>query len=305
MKMKLTLEALQAIDAIERRGSYAAAADELHKVPSALSYIVQKLEADLRITVFDRTGHRAKLTDTGRVLLQRGRQLLRDAADLECRASRIETGWETELRIAIETTVPFEAMVPYITAFYGESTATRLRFSHEVLGGSWDALYTRRADIVIGALGDPPFSGYASRPIGTLEMVFCVAPSHPLANATAPLTTLQVSEYRAIAMGDTSHQLEPRTLGLAEGQETVTVSNIDFKLRLQLSGLGSGFLPVCVARRYIERGQLVAKELDTQPLSRSFHLAWHADHEGAALKWWVRQLDRPELISEMWASVQV
>ncbi|MFD2274328.1 hypothetical protein ACFS07_33675 [Undibacterium arcticum] len=42
MKMKLTLEALQAIDAIERRGSYAAAADELHKVPSALSYIVQK-----------------------------------------------------------------------------------------------------------------------------------------------------------------------------------------------------------------------------------------------------------------------
>ncbi|MFC6522771.1 LysR family transcriptional regulator [Undibacterium arcticum] len=39
--MKLTLEALQAIDAIERRGSYAAAADELHKVPSALSYIVQ------------------------------------------------------------------------------------------------------------------------------------------------------------------------------------------------------------------------------------------------------------------------
>lgn len=303
--MKLTLEALEAIDAIERRGSYAAAADELHKVPSALSYIVQKLEADLGVTIFDRTGHRAKLTDTGHVLLQRGRQLLRDAADLECRAIRINTGWETELRIAIDTIVPFDALVPYITAFYGENTTTRLRFSHEVLGGSWDALYTRRADMAIGALGDPPFSGYASRPIGVLEMVFCVAPGHPLADAAKPLSAKKVAEYRAISIGDTSHQLEPRTLGLFEGQEAIAVISLEAKLRLQLAGLGSGYLPLCVARPYIERGQLVAKKLHGPPPFRTFHLAWRADHEGEALKWWVRNLDRPGLLAEMWASVRV
>jgi DNA-binding transcriptional LysR family regulator len=54
--MKITLEALEVIDAIERRGSYAAAAEELHKVPSAVSYIVNKLEADLGVMVFDRAG---------------------------------------------------------------------------------------------------------------------------------------------------------------------------------------------------------------------------------------------------------
>lgn len=303
--MKLTLEALEAIDAIERRGSYAAAADELHKVPSALSYIVQKLEADLGVTIFDRTGHRAKLTDTGRVLLQRGRQLLKDAADLECRASRVNAGWETELRIGIDTIVPFGALVPYITAFYGESTATRLRFSHEVLGGSWDALYTRRADIVIGAMGDPPYLGYASRPIGTLEMTFCVAPGHPLAALRTPLSTQQVLEYRAITIGDTSYQLEPRSLGLFEGQETITVATLESKLRLQLAGLGTGYLPICVAQRYLERGELVAKELHTPAPSRTFHLAWHPDHEGEALKWWFRHLDRPDLLAEMWASLSM
>jgi DNA-binding transcriptional LysR family regulator len=35
--MRLTLDALLAIDAIDRKGSFAAAAQELHRVPSALT----------------------------------------------------------------------------------------------------------------------------------------------------------------------------------------------------------------------------------------------------------------------------
>ena len=40
----ITLDALQALDAIDRRGSFAKAAEELNKATSALSYTVQKLE---------------------------------------------------------------------------------------------------------------------------------------------------------------------------------------------------------------------------------------------------------------------
>ena len=43
----LSIEALLVLDAIEHRGSYAAAAEQLNKVPSALSYIVQRLEEQL------------------------------------------------------------------------------------------------------------------------------------------------------------------------------------------------------------------------------------------------------------------
>ncbi|MDF2912800.1 MAG: LysR family transcriptional regulator [Pantoea agglomerans] len=42
----LTLESLRVMDAIDRRGSFAAAADELGRVPSALSYTMQKLEEE-------------------------------------------------------------------------------------------------------------------------------------------------------------------------------------------------------------------------------------------------------------------
>ena len=44
--MRLNLEALLILDALDRHGSFAAAAAALFKTPSALSYMVQKLEND-------------------------------------------------------------------------------------------------------------------------------------------------------------------------------------------------------------------------------------------------------------------
>ncbi|WP_246752550.1 LysR family transcriptional regulator, partial [Vibrio cholerae] len=41
MLSPITLEALHILDAIERRGSFAAAANELNRAPSSLSYQIQ------------------------------------------------------------------------------------------------------------------------------------------------------------------------------------------------------------------------------------------------------------------------
>ena len=76
MQNPLSLDALRVLDAIERRGSFQAAAEALHKVPSALSYTVQKLESDLGVVLFDRSRQRARLTAAGTLLLERGRKLL-------------------------------------------------------------------------------------------------------------------------------------------------------------------------------------------------------------------------------------
>src|SRR6185369_12740992 len=96
---KLSLEALQVLDAIDRRGSFAAAAEELHRVPSAITYSVRQLEEGLGVELFDRRGHRAVLTQAGTALLTEGRKLLEAAADLECRVQQVAKGWESELRI--------------------------------------------------------------------------------------------------------------------------------------------------------------------------------------------------------------
>jgi len=44
MKIDLNLDSLLVLDAIVRRGSFAAAAEELHRVPASITYVIQKLE---------------------------------------------------------------------------------------------------------------------------------------------------------------------------------------------------------------------------------------------------------------------
>jgi DNA-binding transcriptional LysR family regulator len=52
--MGLTLDSLEVLDAIDRRGSFAAAARELDRVPSAITYAVRRLEESLDALLFDR-----------------------------------------------------------------------------------------------------------------------------------------------------------------------------------------------------------------------------------------------------------
>jgi len=82
---------------------------------------VQKLEQDLAVALFDRSGHRARLTPAGRELMHEGRALLRAAGELECRVKRVATGWETELRIALDIMIPAVQLFPLIAAFYAEN----------------------------------------------------------------------------------------------------------------------------------------------------------------------------------------
>mgnify|MGYP006325042229 CR=1 FL=1 len=152
--MRLALDSLVVLDAIERHGSFAAAAEALHRVPSAVTYAVQKLEEDLGVSIFDRSGHRAQLTEAGRELLREGRRLLVAAGELEARVKRVATGVEVELRIAVDDAIPLERLFPLFKTFYDECLGTRLRVLAEVFGGTWDALVSGRADLVIGAPGE-------------------------------------------------------------------------------------------------------------------------------------------------------
>ena len=98
----LTPEALTMIDAIARSGSFAAAARELGKVPSALTYSVRQLEDALDVLLFDRRSRQAKFTAAGTELLNEGRRLLAESAAVAQRVKRVASGWEAQLSIAVD-----------------------------------------------------------------------------------------------------------------------------------------------------------------------------------------------------------
>ncbi len=293
--MRLTLDALAVLEAIARKGSFAAAAAEMYRVPSAITYTVNKLEQDLKVDLFDRSGHRAKLTPAGEKLLH---HLLRAAQELELTVKRVATGWEAELTLAVDTLIPLSKIYPLVTDFYAENTGTQLRIITEVLGGAWDALATGRADLVIGASGEgPPGGGYTVRALGEMEFVFVVPPGHPLANATVPLTNEEISQHRAIASADSSRNLPPRTSYLLTGQDVLTVPCMRTKLDAHRAGLGVGFVPRSLVEDDLVTGRLIMKTVAYPcPIPRLF-TAWRSSHTGKALMWFLERLDSGKLLA--------
>ena len=291
--MGLTLDSLEVLDAIDRRGSFAAAARELDRVPSAITYAVRRLEESLDALLFDRRRRHATLTAAGRELLDEGRHLLAAAATLEQRVQRIATGWEPQLRIAVDSIVPMSLIWPLCTRFFADcrdrqAAHTRLRLSEEVLGGAWDAISEARVDLVIGASDDPPpGGGLRIRRLADVPMVFAVARAHPLARATQPLTEADVLGHRGVVAADTSRRLPQRSAGTLTGQETLTVATLDAKLAAQVAGLGCGWLPAPLAAGPVASGQLVVKVMETPRPPTPIHVVWREQHPGKALAWWL------------------
>ena len=292
MKPAISLDSLVILDAIARRGSFAAAAEELHRVPSSVTYVIQKLERSLEVVLFDRQGHRAHLTAAGEALLREGRDLLTMADGVERNVKRIATGWEAELRIAVGDLIPYGKVLDLCEAFYRIAPDTRLRLSTEVLGGTWDALVSGRADLVIGAPGDGPSGGgYALHPLGEVEFVFAVAPGHPLASEPEPLYPDLIRRYRVVAAADSSRGLPPRSVGLLPGQGVLTVPDLSIKQEAQKRGLGIGYLPRHLIEADIDAGHLLVKETEDGASSRhTLYYAWRSRHKGRGLAWFKEQL---------------
>ncbi|MBK6472265.1 MAG: LysR family transcriptional regulator [Betaproteobacteria bacterium] len=304
----LTPDALVMMDTIARTGSFAAAARELGKVPSALTYSVRQLEEALDVLLFDRSSRQAQLTAAGSELLHEGRRLLQEMDAVANRVRRVASGWETQLAISVEDILSVPTVFELVQAFCdvrgegapeGVGPATRVRLRSDVLTGTWEALVTGQVDLAIGvsALHANP-GGIELRPLGEVPFVYCVAPHHPLAAAEGPLSDAQLVHHRAVAVADTAQRLTPMTVNLLPGQDVLTVPNMRMKLEALLRCLGSGFIPEPLARPHLEVGTLVQKETVRIATVASLHYAWRAERGGTlglgrALQWWLAQLESP------------
>jgi len=301
---RISLDSLLILDAIDRCGTFAGAGVELHKVPSTISYTVGKLEQDLGVQVFERQGPKVTLTGAGKELLKEGRYLLKAAEDLEHRVRRVACGWETELAIGMDSIFSPTALIEDITEFYKVANLTRLRFSEEALSGSWEALMDRRVDLLVAAAGaGPSGGGYSAEIIGATKFVFAVSPQHPLAAIDKPLGKAELYQYKAIAVSDSVRKMQPRTVGLIFGQDTLTLPDMRTKYEFQLAGVGFGFLPEPLARDAIEKGLLVEKQVEELRQPEPLYLAWRSGEVGAGLKWWIERMKAPGLMERLWRDV--
>jgi DNA-binding transcriptional LysR family regulator len=291
--MRLTLDALIVLDAIDRAGSFAAGAERLFRVPSAVSYTIHKLEQELGIAIFDRTGHRAKLTSVGARLLEDGRELLRLAGDLERRVTGSVIVEEVRLTIGVSDVVPRSVVYPLLRAFYDEpaQAATHIGLTRESQATCWDALLSGRSDLVLGAPEPcPRVEGVHTRPLGELAMALALPSSHPLAESVEPLTEKVVAQHRMVRQA--ASPLGERAT--APGRTSITVDDYGSLVDAIRNGLGVGYVPTHLVQEDVSAGRLVTKVVTDAPRLR-LALAWRAAKPAQGLQWLLDRLGGREM----------
>ncbi|MCE7586091.1 LysR family transcriptional regulator [Vibrio fluvialis] len=290
MQSPITLEALHILDAIDRRGSFAAAANELNRAPSSLSYQIQKLEQDLDIMIFDRSGHKANFTDAGKLILERGRAILSATEKLVNDATLLANGWELDITVAFDGIIPIANFFPLVEAL-GNVSKTRIRLQEEILAGSWESLATDRADLLICPRIETLPQDVKAETLGEMEMVWVAASNHYVHKRTGEFDEEARQKYRAIAIADTARDQPAMSVNILQKQPRLTVTNFNAKCQALVNGLGIGTLPKHVAEPLIAEGKLKKIE-GSQGSNMEIIMAWRRNKIGEAKSWCIQYLKK-------------
>lgn len=298
--MKLSLDALLVLEAIEKYGSLTAAAEKLFKTPSALSYTVQKLENDLSLTLLDRSGHKMAFTENGLIILEKGRELLNSARIIEQQIDYLKH-FDASLTIGVDIAFPFHLLPPLLEKFYTQFPHVSLVFVREILDGVWTGLIENHFDLVLGALSKPPtVSHLAYRALGHLDHVFVHAPTHPLASVSLPLSPKEIKKHRAITVGNSRQDIQTDLL-IDKDQATIKVDSFEAKQQLLLAGIGCGYLPAYLATPNVNAGRLISHAIDGRCIRETAYIGWNNEKKAEFVLWWLDEITRLDRLEEVYS----
>ncbi|MFN3200302.1 MAG: LysR family transcriptional regulator [Bradymonadia bacterium] len=287
----LTMDQLKVFVTIVQMGSFSAAARALKRTQGSVSYHVGSLEAQLDLTLFDRTQRPAKLTPEGHTVFQAALKTLEAFHDLKQVAYTLSEGLESRVHLAVDALFPSENLGALLHRFQSRFPSVDLVVSSGVVEFALQQLLEGRADLAIS----PPLSiseGLVAHPCTRVVMVPVASPLHPLAQSSVPVTAAMLDAHVHLVVARAPDHGHSFALGHNSARRWF-ISDPQRRHALLLSGLGWARLPQHEARQRLASGDLVLLEADdtlpsrTVPL-RVFH---HADATmGPATQWLISAL---------------
>ncbi|WP_127959626.1 LysR substrate-binding domain-containing protein [Serratia microhaemolytica] len=299
--MFISDETLRVVHLVAKYQSITSAAEHLNKVPSALSYTIKKLEESCGVELFLRKGRYIELTPAGEYFIEHSKTILNDLDALRRNTTLIHSGVEQELTIAVNNIVPTAAIVEFICDFEQTFPSTRLTIDSQVYNGCWDVLYTKKANLVIGAPhAVPSTEGIISESIGHLEWDFVVGPNHPLASQLQPLENSALRQYPAVCIRDTAINFVPQQAWLLEGQKPVFVPDFAMAIALIERNLAIGYIPHHLASPKLNSGTLIKKPMRGHKHATQLFLAARSEGAGKVSRWCLDYLLAPSFRSKLY-----
>ncbi len=276
----VTIEQLRTLRAVAEAGSFSAAARSLGRVQAAVSQSIDRLEAQLGLRLFDRSGRAARLTRHGEAITAAAAQVQSGVDALDALVESLKRGTETTLSIVVDAMFPTSSLVAFAKEFAAAYPNVELVLFTEVLSAVTALVREKRAAWAIAG-EDADLAGLERRPIAQVPLIPVATASHPLSTQEGSIGTAALSKAVQIVLSERRREGDGGTEDRGVlSPRTWRVVDLATKHALILSGLGWGQLPAHLVQDDIVAGRLVQLRLDvwgSEPPRRALVLAWRRD----------------------------
>jgi DNA-binding transcriptional LysR family regulator len=249
--------------AIHRRGSFVKAAEDVGVAQPTLSKSISRLEDELGLKLFDRSGSGAKVTPMGALIVQRAETIIAEAERLARDIELVAAGQMGEARIAVGP-----GMRRFLPGFAESLTRRfsnlRLKLHVDMRDRLLADLRAGAIDLAIMAEAAELDADYVQFEILSEPILALVSPDHPLAGR-ARISVEEFAGYPNAGASEPSMLTAPGAHGAPEGliQDSLIVCNDDATLRrLAKRGLVTLLANQHLVQAELDAGELVALPLD-------------------------------------------
>ena len=239
-------------------GGFAEAAKSLHLSQSTISYTVSKLQDQLGTALLRIEGRKAILTTEGRALLERSRNVLKEAIELETFAKNLGQGWGEEVRLVVDHNFPVHLLTQALSKFteIGKGAA-HVRLREVPTLQAEDIVRDPNVDL---AISERVPLGYLGEPLTEVEYVAVAHPGHMLMKSERELSSVDLAQHIQIDMGHGNAAGKPPGGGPKQIRRW-TMNSFDTVVAAVCEGLGYAWLPKHRVQKWLDQGQLVCLPL--------------------------------------------
>tara|TARA_Y100001968_G_scaffold161383_1_gene147605 strand:+ start:2442 stop:3383 length:942 start_codon:yes stop_codon:yes gene_type:complete len=263
-ELPFTLDQLRILKAIVNEGSFKKAADSLFVTQPAVSLQIQNLEKQLEITIFDRGGRKAQLTEAGKLLINYCEKILSQCQEA-CKAIEDLNNLKGGSLIVGASQTTGTYLMPRMIGLFRQRyplVAVQLQI-HSTRRTGWSVANGQIDLAIIGGQLPPELNELLEViPYANDELALVLPMKHPLAK-TNELTKKDLYQLSFVTLDSqsTTRKVVDRLLinsglNLQRLKVEMELNSFEAIKNAVQSGLGAAFLPVVSIEKELSAGTL-------------------------------------------------
>lgn len=251
---RISLKQWKMFHAVVDFDGFTGAASHLHISQSAISYTLAKLQEQLGVSLLKIEGRKAQITEEGKILLDRSRELVKNAVELEALAENLRNGWGPEIRLVVDPSFSPQLLMRALQRLSPFSLNIKLSVEEGTLNQVKNALHDRTVDLAIST--EIPV-GFTGKQLIEIEHVAVAHPEHPLFSLKREITSEDLEkQVQIVISGGNEHIIDHSNLRLSRYSRFWKVSGIDTAIDALRHCLGYAWLPKCRVQRWLDEEQI-------------------------------------------------